>query len=167
MFASAITSGRFIYMSYNSSSSSLALPHWTLCVCMCVSTCQLPCLFSSCLKECLFCFFQMACAVLPQYTGHFFPFAWRGSMCALLFQCNPLPLTFLYVAFLLSPFSCHCTLMTGVLWPPHCRQSHILAGISRHLSAVLGLWCLHSDVYSTWTPNVLILVILPTNARVC
>lgn len=101
-------------------------------------------------------FFQMACAVLPQYTGHFFPFAWRGSMSALLLPCNPLPLTFLYVA-----FSCHCTLLTGVLWPLLCRQLHILAGISRHLSAVLGQWCLHSDVYSTWTPNVLILAILP------
>lgn len=96
------------------------------------------------------------CCFAAVYRTFFFLLLEEG----LLLPCNPLPLTFLYVAFLLSPFSCHCTLLTGVLWPLH-RQLHILAGISRHLSAVLGQWCLHSDVYSIWTPNVLVLAILP------
>lgn len=82
-----------IWSNCSSSYSSLALPHWTLCVCMCASTCQLPCLFSSSVKECLFCFFRCLCCFAAVYRT-FFPFARRRSMCALLLPCPLQPTTF-------------------------------------------------------------------------
>lgn len=89
----------------------------------------------------------------------FFPFAWRRSMCAFLLPCALQPFTFnlplcgIPAVPTVPPFSCRCTLMTGVLWPLLCRRCRFLAGISRHSSAVLRQWRLHSVVYSTWTPN--------------
>lgn len=80
-------------------------------------------------------------------------------MCAFLLPCALQPITFnlslcgVPAVPTVPPFSCRCTLMTGGLWPLLCRQCCFLADISRHSSAVLRQWRLHSVIYSTWTPN--------------
>lgn len=155
MFATAITKGRFIY-NLVKLQQFLLIPCFATLNSLWLYVCKH---MSAALFVLLICegvsvlFFQMACAVLPQYTGHFFLLLKEGPRVHSCYHapCDPLPLTFLYVAFPLSPFSCHCTLMTGVLWPLLCRQLHILAGIRRHSSAVLRQWRLHSDVYSART----------------
>ncbi len=50
-------------------------------------------------------FFQMACAVFPQYTGNFFLLLVEGPCVHSYYHatCKPLPLTFLCVVFLRSP----------------------------------------------------------------
>ncbi len=110
MFASTITSERFIFTQKYSSSPSPALPQWTLCVCVCMHMSSA--LFVSVL------FFQMACAVLPQYTGHFFLLLVEGPCVHSCYHatCNPLPLTFLCVVFLRSPL-CPLSAVTVHRWP--------------------------------------------------
>ncbi len=63
-------------------------------------------------------FFKMACAVLPQYTGHFFLLLVEGPCVHSCYHasCNPLPLTFLCVAFLLSPL-CPLSAVAVHWWP--------------------------------------------------
>lgn len=152
MFATAITSKTFIFnlvkLKY-SFSPSLALPHWTLCVCMCL------CMFVLLICEGVsVLFFQMTLFCRTQDIFYF-----CLKKCAFLLPCALQPITFnlslcgIPAVPTVPPFSCRCTLMTGVLWPLLCRQCHFLSGISRHLSTDLRQWCLHSVIYSTWTPN--------------
>ncbi len=138
---------------------STVLPHLLLChselfVSVCVCTCHLPCL-------CLFCFFSDGLCCFAAVYRTFFPFACGRSVCAFLLPCDLQAITINLSlcgipAFpTVPPFSCHCTPMTGVLWPLLRRQCRFLADISSHSSAVLRQWCLHSVIYSTWTPNTM------------
>ncbi len=151
MFATTITSERFIFTLKYSSSPSPALPQWTL-VSVRVCTCHLPCL-------CLFSFFSDGLCCFAAVYRTFFPFGCGRSVCAFLLPCDLQAITMNLSlcgipAFpTVPPFSCHCTPMTGVLWPLLHRQCRFLADISRHSSGVLRQWRLHSVIYSTWTPN--------------
>lgn len=63
----------------------------------------------------------------------FFPFACGRSVCAFLPSCDLQPITInlslcgIPAVPTVPPFSCHCTLMTGVLWPLLRRQCRFLA----------------------------------------
>ncbi len=135
---------------------STVLPHLLLChselLCLCVYAHVIcPVCVCSVFSDGLCCFAAV--------YRTFFPFACGRSVCAFLPPCDLQAITINLSlcgipAFpTVPPFSCHCTPMTGVLWPLLHRQCRFLADISRHSSGVLRQWRLHSVIYSTWTPN--------------